>query len=115
MEEDEDGRDPVLDALWERVTSAWEDEAAHASLLDHAVRSQRLPEIAGRYRAISQDPEKGAVARKKLDGIVIAATQMLVSMKTPKPGKVPLPITLTAFAVCMVMLGWVALAIWGKQ
>jgi hypothetical protein len=36
-------------------------------------------------------------------------------MKTPKPGKVPLPITLTAFAICMVMLGWVALAIWGKH
>jgi hypothetical protein len=115
VQEDEDARDAVLEALWARVTSAWDDEAAHASLLDHAVRSQRLPEIAGRYRAIAEDPEKAALAKKKLDGIVIAATQMLVSMKTPKPGKVPLPITLTAFAVCMVMLGWLALAIWGRQ
>lgn len=113
--QDEEAKDAVLEALWTRVTSAWDDESAHASLLDHAVRSQRLPEIAGRYRALSEDPVKAASAKKKLDGIVIAATQMLVSMKTPKPGKVPLPITLTAFAICMVMLGWVALAIWGKH
>jgi hypothetical protein len=112
---DEEAKDPVLEALWTRVTSAWDDEAAHATLLDHAVRSQRLPEIAGRYRSLSEDPDKAPVAKKKLDGIVIAATQMLVSMKTPKPEKVPLPITLTAFAICLVMLGWLALAIWGNH
>jgi len=105
----------VLEALWERVMTAWDDDAVHAALLDHAVRSQRLPEIAGRYRALAGDPDKADVAKKKLDGIVLAATQMLVAMKTPKPGKVPLPITLTAFALCVVMLGWVALAIWGKH
>jgi hypothetical protein len=112
---DEDVNDPVLDALWKRVLESWEDERTHAAILDHALRVQALPEIAGRYRALVDDPGKGDVARKKIDGIVIAATQMLMSMKTPKPGKVPLPITLSAFAICAIMLGWLALALWGRR
>jgi hypothetical protein len=107
--------DPALDALWKRVLDAWDDDATHAAVLEYALRAQALPEIAGRYRALSDDPERGPIAKKKIDGIVIAATQMLLSMKTPKPGKVPLPITLSAFAVCVLMLGWLALAIWGRH
>jgi hypothetical protein len=114
-ESDHEGSTPVLDALWKRVLEAWDDNATHAALLDYAVRAQALPEIAGRYRALVDDPQRGPVAKKKLDGIVVAATQMLMSMKTPNPGKVPLPITLTAFAVCALMLGWLALALWGKR
>lgn len=115
MTPDDEANDPVLDALWKRVLEAWEDDAAHAALLEHALRAQGLPEIAGRYRALASDPEKADLAKRRLDGIVIAATQMLMSMKTPKPGKVPLPITLSAFAVCLVMLTWLALVLWGKR
>lgn len=107
--------DPILDALWKRVLEAWDDKAAHRALLEHALRQQRLPEIAGRYRALSEDPEKGAVAKGQLDRIVAAATELLMSMKTPKPGKVPLPITLSAFALCALLLGWLALALWGRH
>jgi hypothetical protein len=106
--------DRVLDALWTRVLAAWDDDATHAALLDHALRAQALPEIAGRYRALVDDPDKGPLAKRKLDGIVVAATQMLMSIKTPPPGKVPLPITLTAFAICALMLGWLALALWHR-
>jgi hypothetical protein len=112
---DDEPNDPVLDALWKRVLEAWEDDAAHGALLEHALRAQGLPEIAGRYRALVDDPRRGEAAKKRLDGIVVAATQMLMSMKTPKPGKVPLPITLSAFAVCLVMLAWLAFALWGKR
>jgi hypothetical protein len=111
----DDASDPALDALWKRVQGAWDDDAAHTALLDYAVRARGLPEIAGRYRALVDDPDKGQAAKRRLDGIVIAATQMLMSMKTPKPGKVPLPITLSAFAVCMVMLAWLAFALWGRH
>jgi len=107
--------DPVLDALWKRVLEAWDDERTHAALLDHALRGQALPEIAGRYRALAEDPDKGALAKKKLDAIVVAATQMLISMKTPRPGKVPLPITLSAFGVCALLLAWLAWALWGRH
>ena len=107
--------DAVMEALWKRVLEAWEDEKTHAALIDHAVREQRLPEAAGRYRRLVDDPDRGPVAKKKLDAIVVAATQMLMAMKTPKPGKVPLPITLSAFGVCALLLGWLAWALWGPR
>ena len=54
------------------------------------------------------------VAQKKLDAIVVAATNLLFSHKTLSPGKVPLPITLSAFGVSIVLLAWLAWALWGK-
>ncbi|HEY8038878.1 MAG TPA: hypothetical protein VIF15_03760 [Polyangiaceae bacterium] len=112
---DDDAKDPVLDALWKRVLEAWDEDKPHAALLEHALRSEALPQIAGRYRALTDDPEKGPLAKKKLDAIVMAATQMLMSMKTPKPGKTPLPITLSAVGICVLLLGWVAYALWGHH
>ena len=111
----DDPQDPVLEALWARVLDAWEDDRPHAAVLEHALRAQLLPDLAGRYRALAEDPSKGPVAKRKLDAIVVAATQMLMSMKTPKPGKTPWPITLSAFAICVAMLGWLAWAIWGHR
>lgn len=108
-------RDAVLEALWTRVIEAWDDDKTHAALLEHALREQQLPEIAGRYRALGGDAAKGPLAKKKLDAIVLAATQMLMSMKTPKPGKVPWPITLSAFGVSAILLAWLAWALWGKH
>jgi hypothetical protein len=115
-DEGDEPRDAVLEALWKRVLEAWDDEKAHAALIEHAVREQRLPEAAGRYRALADDPERGPVAKKKLDAIVLAATQMLLAMKTPKPGKgVPLPITLSAFGISAVLLAWLGWALWGHH
>ena len=110
---DETSHDPVLEALWKRVLEAWDDERVHAALLDHAVRTGALPEIAGRYRALSSDPAKSADAKTKLDAIVVAATNMLWSTKMPVPGKVPLPITLSAVGVSAFLLLWLAWAVLG--
>jgi hypothetical protein len=112
---DESTHDPVLDALWERVLTAWDDEKPHAALLDHALRAQALPELAGRYRSLADDPERGPVAKKKLDLIVLTATHALMAMKTPPPAKVPVAITLSAFGVCALLLGWLAWALWGPR
>ncbi len=115
-DDDGEARDPVLEALWKRVLDAWDDDRTHAALLEHALREQRLPEIAGRYRAFADDAEKGPLAKKKLDAIVVAATQMLMSMKTPpRPGKVPLPITLSAVGICAILLTWLAWAVFGHR
>jgi hypothetical protein len=111
----DDSADPVLDALWKRVLDSWDDDRTHAALLEHAVRAQALPEIAGRYRALTADAARGARAKAKLDAVVLAATQMLLSTKTPKPGKTPLSITLSAAAVCLLLLGWLALAVLGRH
>ena len=113
--EDDEPKDPVLDALWARVLEAWEQDKAHHAVLEHALRVQALPDLAGRYRALAEDPEKGPIAKKRLDAIVLAATQMLMSMKTPKPGKVPLPLTLTAFGIAVLLLSWLGWVMWGPR
>jgi len=112
--QDDDPTDPVLDALWNRATEAWDDDKTHAALLEHALRAELLPELSGRYRVLVDDPDRGPVAKKRLEAIVLAATQMLMSMKTPAPGKVPWPITLSAVGVCMLLLTWLAYALWAR-
>ncbi len=107
--------DPVLEALWRRALDAWGDEKVHAAVLDHALRSGGLPEIAGRYRQQLADPARAPLAQRRLDAIVAAATQMLMSTKTPAPVRVPLPMTLSAFGVCAVLLAWLAWAVWGPR
>jgi hypothetical protein len=54
------------------------------------------------------------MAKERLDAIVVAAMSMLQATKTPPRTKVPLSITLSACAVCVVILGWLALAVWGR-
>jgi hypothetical protein len=74
-----------------------------------------LPDLAGRYRAVSTDADRGEKARKRLDAIVAAATSSLMAMKSPRPVKVPLSITLTAFAVSALLLGYLGWALWGPR
>ncbi len=102
--------DPILEALWSRALETWEEERGHANLLEHALRTGALPEIAGRYRRLVNDATKGPLARRRVDAIVSAATTLLFSMKTPPPGKVPLPITLSAVGVCLFLLAWLVWA-----
>jgi hypothetical protein len=104
--------DALLDALWSRVMQAWDDEKPHHALLEYALREQRLPDVAGRYRAVKDtDPARAERAKKKLDGIVIAATQMLMAMKTPPPQrKVPAWITVLAAIVTASLLAYLT---WG--
>jgi hypothetical protein len=98
--------DPAFEALWQRVTESWDEEKTHGALLEYAIRTDQLPLIAGRYRALKDDPVKGEFARKRLDAIVIAATQLMMSMKTPPQTKVPLPITLSAVGIFLFALGF---------
>lgn len=97
-----------LDALWERTLEAWDDDATHAALLEDALRTETLPEVAGRYRALLDDATKGTRAKAQIDAIVLAATSLLFSKKTPAPGKTPWPITLSAVGVCLLLFSWLA-------
>jgi hypothetical protein len=107
--------DPIFESLWGRVLEAWDDDKPHAAFLEHAIRTEQLHEAAGRYRPLKDDPERGARAKKKLDGIVLAAMHMLNAMKTPPRQKVPLSITLSAVLVCAILLGWLSYAILGHH
>lgn len=82
-------RDAIFEALWKRTLEAWDDDKPHAAILEHALKSEKLPDLAGRYRALKDDPAKGARAQKKIDGIIVAATQMLMATKTPPRTKTP--------------------------
>lgn len=100
--------DAVFNALWKRVLEAWEDEKPHELALSYALEHEMLPEIAGRYRKLFDDPDRGARAKKKVDGIVVAATQMLMATKTPPREKVPWQWTASAAAFFAVVVAFLA-------
>jgi hypothetical protein len=79
-------------------------------VLEYALRTEQLPLIAGRYRALKDDPAKAERAQKRLDAIILAATQLMMSMKTPPQTKVPLPITLSAFGIFLFTLAFLIYA-----
>lgn len=103
MSDDEpnEPNDAALEALWARALEDWNEPKTHAALLEYALTAQRLPDLAGRYRALKDDPEKGTLAKKRLDAIVVAATQMLMSTATPRGEK---PKLLSAFTVVTAIL-----------
>jgi hypothetical protein len=99
--------DAGFEALWQRVLDDWDDDKPHAALIEFALRTEQLPEAASRYRALKNDPARAARAQKRLDAIVVAATALMMSMKTPPRTKVPLPITLSAFGIFLFTLCFV--------
>jgi hypothetical protein len=99
-------KDAILEALWRRTLEAWDDDKPHAAVLEHALRSEKLPDLAGRYRALKDDPEKGARAAKKIDGIVVAATQMLMATKTPARTKTPWQWNAAAALMFAIVISW---------
>jgi hypothetical protein len=100
--------DAVFHALWGRVLEAWDDDKPHALALSYAIEHQMLPEIAGRYRKLLDDPEKGARAKKKIDGIVVAATQLLMATKSEPRQKVPWTWTASVAIVMVLVIAFLA-------
>jgi hypothetical protein len=105
--------DPVFEALWLRVEGAWEDDRTHIAALEHALRAQKLPELARRYRALGDDPRYADVSKSRLEAIVVAAMTMLEATKAPPRPRVPAAITWSAASVCAVVLAWLAWIVFG--
>lgn len=110
--DDDSKTDDGVDVLWEHALERWDDDKTHAALIEYAVRTENLPEVAGRYRALKDDPEKGERAKKQLDAVVLAATQMMFAMKGARPAKGTTPawLTLTGFFVCVLVFLFLAYA-----
>jgi hypothetical protein len=106
--------DPAFEALWLRVLEAWDDEKTHSAALEYALHAERLPVLAGRYRALKEDPTKGERAQKRLEAIVLAATALMMSMKSPRETKVPLPITLSAVGIFLLAFVFLLYAMWKR-
>lgn len=106
---DSETSDAIFEALWGRVVEAWDEDKPHGAILEHALRSQKLPDLAGRYRKIQEtDEAKAARAQRKIDGIVVAATQLLMSTKTPARTKTPWTWTASIAIICLFVIGWLA-------
>ncbi|MBI2388182.1 MAG: hypothetical protein HYV09_01085 [Deltaproteobacteria bacterium] len=101
----------VLQALWTGVVNDWDDEDRHTRFLDHAREIGALPEAARRYGALRDDPERGELARKRLQAIALLATNELYATRTSRPSRrTPGWLVAVAVAVCVALLGWAALA-----
>lgn len=98
--------DALFEALWTRALEAWDDDGPHRALLEHALKAQLLPDLAGRYRALKDDAVKGPRAQKQIDRIVAAATQLMFAMKTPPPTKTPASWTLSALLFFVLVVGF---------
>ncbi len=105
----------ALDALWERVLLAWDDDKVHEAILQYGLRTQSLPELAGRYRDLLGDPSKGNRAKQRIDAIVTAVTAQLTAMKTPRVGRVPVAMALSALGACALVLAWLGWVLWGPR
>lgn len=105
---DDEDKDALFEALWAKAAEDWDNDKPHQALLQHALDKQMLPQLAGRYRKMQDDPEKGARAKKKIDGIVVAATQMLMATKTAPREKVPWQWTATAAAFFFIVMAFLA-------
>jgi len=103
-------QDVVFETLWGRVDEAWEDDKTHTAFLDYCLRAQRLPEAAGRYRGVKDDPVRGELAKKKMGAIILAAESMLQAARTPRVQKVPWQVTASGLAFLGLLLFWVAYA-----
>lgn len=107
--------DAVFNALWGRVLEAWDEDKPHQAALAYAIDKEMLPEIAGRYRKLIDHPEKGARAKKKIDGIVVAATQLLLATKTPAREKLPWQWTASAAVFMIIVVSFLAYKIFGAR
>jgi hypothetical protein len=106
--------DALFEALWSRCLDAWDDDKPHGAILEHALNAQTLPELAGRYRKIKDtDEARSARAQKKIDAIVIAATQVLMSHKTPPRTKTPLSWTLSFGLLVVIIVLWLGYKVLG--
>ena len=68
-----------------------------------------------RYRKLFDDPEKGERAKKKIDGIVVAATQILFATKTPPREKIPWQWTASVAVVMGLVVAFLAYKIFANR
>ncbi|MCW5815962.1 MAG: hypothetical protein KIT84_33490 [Labilithrix sp.] len=103
--------DAIFEALWKRCLEAWEDDKPHNAILEHALKSEKLPDLAGRYRDLKDDAEKGAKADKRINAIVVAATQMMMATKTPPRTKTPWQWNVAAVLFFLVVITYLGYAL----
>jgi hypothetical protein len=106
----------MLDALWERVLTVWEEDRTHAAFLEQARAAKALAEAASRYRQEAERADKAGEttraesARKRLGGVATLAMLELDASHTPRDraaGRAAKIISWVATAILFV-LTWFA-------
>jgi len=96
--------DPVLEALWKRVTDNWDDARAHEAFLNHCQENALLGEAAARYRPFATDEVRGEFARKRLEAITLLATSALMAQRTERRRGIPRWMTGAVALACAVVM-----------
>jgi hypothetical protein len=79
------GADPVLEALWKKVTDDFGDEQAHRAFLEYCRTSEQLVEAAVRYRGMAGDHSRAELAEKKLKAVALLAMTQLEGSRSHAP------------------------------
>jgi len=81
--------DAAFEALWKSVLDRWDDERAHGAFLEYCQATDSLAEAAARYRGMTGDRDRSAIAEKRLAGIAIVALAKLHATRSPtaRPGR----------------------------
>jgi hypothetical protein len=104
--------DPVFEAYWTRVDVEWDDADAHVKMLEYAIASSALPELAARYAKYKENITRAEFAAKRVTAITLAAVSMLEATRSPKYQRPPWPIVASAafIFVCALIFVWATLS-----
>ncbi len=103
----EHSTDPVFDALWACVEDQWDTPEAHTKILDYALATAKLPELAGRYSAYRDDDARREFASKRVAAITLAALNMLEAARTPKYVRPPWYLVVSAMMIFAIVITFV--------
>lgn len=105
--------DPVLEALWKRVTDDWDDDRAHEAFLQHCHESSQLGEAAARYRPFRDDETRSPRAQKRLQAIALLATHALLAERKEPKRKLPKWLTGAVAITCAVVVAYLVVQVFG--
>lgn len=105
--------DPVLEALWKRITDNWDDDRAHEAFLRHCHDSSQLGEAAARYRPFRDDEVRGPLAQKRLGAIALLAMNALLAERKEPRRKLPKWMTGLVALACASVVAWLIVQIFG--
>jgi hypothetical protein len=101
--------DPTLEALWKNVVDNWDNDAAHATFLQHCQSTEQLAEAALRYAGMRGDRDRAASAKKRLEAVTVLATSSMLATRAEPLPVIPRWFTVLVLVFFSAMGGYVLL------
>jgi hypothetical protein len=101
--------DATFEALWKNVVDRWDDDGAHALLLQHCQMTEQLAEAASRYAGMRGDRDRGDSARRRLEAVTVLATSSLLASRSEREIVVSKWLVVLMFFALSALAGWVLL------